>query len=291
MAYQEYPSQQILKASAEAPYLARSEELDLVRRWVERRDQQALHSLTLAHMRLVLSLAFKFRRYGLPLAELIQEGHVGLLEAAARFDPAREVRFATYATWWVRAAMQDYILKNWSIVRGGTSSNQKALFFNLRKLRAQISANGGKPGSREAYEEIARALKVSVHDVAQMDARFSGPDLSLDAPVGDEEEGSGPARLDLLVSEEAAPDETAGKSIDGERRHGWLHDALAMLDEREQRIIRARRLREEGATLEELGREFGISKERVRQIEARAFGKLREALTACEEGVAGPAGN
>lgn len=280
MAYQEYPSNRIIKAAADAPYLAREEELDLVKRWIGKRDQQALHRLTLAHMRLVLSLAFKFRRYGLPLADLIQEGHIGLLEAAARFDPAREVRFATYATWWVRAAMQDHILKNWSIVRGGTSSNQKALFFNLRKLRAQIAANGGKPDSRQAYEEIASALKVSVKDVARMDARFSGPDLSLDAPVTDGESDGTQTRIDFLVSEEITPDEAARKSIDSERQHGWLHDAVAMLDEREQHIIRARRLREEGATLEELGRKFGISKERVRQIEARAIGKLRETLSA-----------
>ena len=280
MAYQEYPSNRIVKAAADAPYLAREEEIDLVKRWIGKRDQQALHRLTLAHMRLVISLAFKFRRYGLPLADLIQEGHIGLLEAAARFDPAREVRFATYATWWVRAAMQDHILKNWSIVRGGTSSNQKALFFNLRKLRAQIAANGGKPGSRQAYEEIANALKVSVKDVARMDARFSGPDLSLDAPVTDGEGEGSQTRIDFLVSDEITPDEAARKSIDGERQHDWLHDAVAMLDERERHIIRARRLREEGATLEELGRKFGISKERVRQIEVRAIGKLRETLLA-----------
>ena len=282
MAYQEYPSRQILKATANAPYLERAEEADLVRRWIEKRDQQALHRLTLAHMRLVLSLAFKFRRYGLPLADLIQEGHVGLLEAAARFEPEREVRFATYATWWVRAAMQDHILKNWSIVRGGTSSNQKALFFNLRKLRAQIAANGGAPNRREIYEEIARALKVSVKDVAHMDARFSGSDLSLDAPVtGDDGEGS-QARVEFLVSEEKSPQENARQSIDGERQHGWLDDALAMLDDREQQIIRARRLREDGATLEALGRKFGISKERVRQIEARALAKLRDRLVAID---------
>ena len=282
MAYQEYPSRQILKATANAPYLERAEEADLVRRWIEKRDQQALHRLTLAHMRLVLSLAFKFRRYGLPLADLIQEGHVGLLEAAARFEPEREVRFATYATWWVRAAMQDHILKNWSIVRGGTSSNQKALFFNLRNLRAQIAANGGAPNRREIYEEIARALKVSVKDVAHMDARFSGSDLSLDAPVtGDDGEGS-QARVEFLVSEEKSPQENARHSIDGERQHGWLDDALAMLDDREQQIIRARRLREDGATLEALGRKFGISKERVRQIEARALAKLRDRLVAID---------
>lgn len=278
MAYQEYPSKQILKAASDAPYLERSQELDLVRRWINRRDQQALHALTLAHMRLVLSLAFKFRRYGLPLADLIQEGHIGLLEAAARFDPQREVRFATYATWWVRAAMQDHILRNWSIVRGGTSSKQKALFFNLRKLRARIAANGSASDGRQTYEEIARALKVSVKDVAQMDARFSGADLSLDAPMRDDDGGGSTPRIEGLVSEEVTPDEAAQRSIDGERHHGWLNDAMAMLNARERQIIKARRLRENGATLEELGQEFGISKERVRQIEARALGKLREQL-------------
>ncbi|MCB1385685.1 MAG: RNA polymerase factor sigma-32 [Nitratireductor sp.] len=277
MHYQEYPSQLILKAASSAPYLERDEELALARRWADKKDQDALHQLTTAHMRLVLSLAFKFRRYGLPTADLIQEGHIGLLEAAARFEPEREVRFSTYATWWIKASMQDYILRNWSIVRGGTSSNQKSLFFNLRKVRAQIARSGTASNSQELYEQLAHALKVPVKDVATMDARFSGPDTSLNAPIGEDGEGTA-QRMDLLESEEATPQENVTLLIDGERENGWLYEAVDTLNDREKRIIEARRLAEKAATLEELGDEMGISKERVRQIEARALEKLREAL-------------
>jgi len=277
MAYQEYPNQLIMKAATTAPYLERDEEMELAVRWAEEKDQQALHKLTQAHMRLVISLAFKFKRYGLPTADLIQEGHIGLLEAAARFEPAREVRFSTYATWWIRASMQDYILRNWSIVRGGTSSNQKSLFFNLRRLRSQIAKNDKITNSQELYAELARALKVSEKDVANMDARFSGPDYSLNAPLSDESEGQS-ERQDFLVSEEALPEENVSAMIDVERENNWLYEAIDILNERERRIIDARRLAEDGATLEELGTELGISKERVRQIESRALEKLRAAL-------------
>lgn len=277
MAYQEYPNQLIMKAATTAPYLERDEEMELAVRWAEEQDQQALHRLTQAHMRLVISLAFKFKRYGLPTADLIQEGHIGLLEAAARFEPAREVRFSTYATWWIRASMQDYILRNWSIVRGGTSSNQKSLFFNLRRLRSQIAKNDKITNSQELYAELARALKVSEKDVANMDARFSGPDYSLNAPLTDDSEGQS-ERQDFLVSEEALPEENVSAMIDVERENNWLYEAIDVLNDRERRIIDARRLAEDGATLEELGTELGISKERVRQIEARALEKLRGAL-------------
>ncbi len=277
MAYQEYPNQLIIKAASNAPYLERDEEMELAIRWAEEKDQQALHRLTQAHMRLVISLAFKFKRYGLPTADLIQEGHIGLLEAAARFEPAREVRFSTYATWWIRASMQDYILRNWSIVRGGTSSNQKSLFFNLRRLRAQIGRNDQITNNQELYAELARALKVSEKDVANMDARFSGPDFSLNAPIGDDSEGQS-QRQDFLVSEEALPEENVSAIIDVERENNWLYEAVGVLNERERRIIDARRLSEDGATLEQLGEELGISKERVRQIEAKALEKLKVAL-------------
>lgn len=279
MGSNEYPSQLIMRAASEAPYLERDEELELANRWAGKQDQQALHKLTSAHMRLVISLAFKFRRYGLPTAELIQEGHVGLLEAAARFEPERGVRFSTYATWWIRASMQDYILRNWSIVRGGTSSSQKALFFNLRRLRAEIARTGTHLNSQEVYNELARALNVSARDVANMDARFAGPDLSLNAPVADDSEGSA-ERQDFLMSDEATPDETVGRVIDTERHSQWLSQAFSVLNEREKRIVGARRLSEDSATLEELGDELGISKERVRQIEARALEKLKAELLA-----------
>ena len=277
MSYQEYPNQIIIKAATSAPYLEREEEMALAIRWAENKDQEALHKLTTAHMRLVISLAFKFKRYGLPTADLIQEGHIGLLEAAARFEPEREIRFSTYATWWVRASMQDYILRNWSIVRGGTSSNQKSLFFNLRRLRAQIASNQSVTNSQEMYQQLASALKVSVKDVANMDARFAGPDFSLNAPISDDGEG-GSEKQDFLVSGEAAPDENVSSIIDGERETKWLYQAVGVLNEREKRIIDARRLAENSSTLEELGEELGISKERVRQIEAKALEKMKAEL-------------
>ncbi|ODT05938.1 MAG: RNA polymerase factor sigma-32 [Mesorhizobium sp. SCN 65-20] len=268
--------QMMLKAASRAPYLERGEERDLAIRWKEQHDQDALNRITTAHMRLVIAMAVKFRRYGLPLSDLIQEGHVGLLEAAARFEPARDVRFSTYATWWIRASMQDYILRNWSIVRSGTSSAQKSLFFNLRRMRARLAQGGGPLGGISAYQEISVALGVSVADVALMDMRLSVPDASLNAPLNDDVDAG--ERMDLLVSDEPLPDELVGEAIDIERRSGWLRDALSVLNARELQIIEERRLSEEGATLEELGTTLGISKERVRQIETRALEKLKSAL-------------
>jgi RNA polymerase sigma-32 factor len=267
----------MIQAAMRAPYLERGEEHDLAVRWKEKHDQEALHRITTAHMRLVISMAAKFRHFGLSMSDLIQEGHVGLLEAAARFEPERDVRFSTYATWWIRASIQDYILRNWSIVRGGTSSAQKALFFNLRRLRARLAQGSDMLSSAEVYREIATALGVPVADVAMMDSRLSGPDASLNAPLTDEG-GNASDRQDFLVSDAPLPDEVVGETIDLERRSGWLNTALGALNERELKIIRERRLREEGATLEALGQRLGISKERVRQIENRALEKLRVAL-------------
>jgi len=266
----------LVRAAMKAPYLERDEEHLLALRWKEKNDQDALHLITVAHMRLVISMASKFRHYGLPLGDLIQEGHVGLLEAAARFGPAREVRFSTYATWWIRASMQDYILRNWSIVRGGTSSAQKALFFNLRRLRARL-ANGAEPISNASlYREVSAALGVPEADVAMMDSRLSAPDSSLNTPLADENGAA--ERMDFLVSEDPLPDEVVGETIDVERRAVWLKSALGALNARELRIIEERRLSDDGATLESLGEALGISKERVRQIEARAMEKLKVAL-------------
>ncbi len=268
----------LIRAAMKAPYLERDEEHDLALRWKDQQDQQALHKITMAHMRLVISMAAKFRYFGLPMSDLIQEGHVGLLEAAARFEPDREVRFSTYATWWIRASIQDYILRNWSIVRGGTSSAQKALFFNLRRLRARL-AQGSEPLSNSAiYEEISNALGVTVADVAVMDSRLSGYDTSLNAPVSDDSNGGSSDRMDFLVSDDPLPDEVVSDTIDVERRSRWLGSAMDVLNDRERRIIQERRLQDDGATLESLGTKLGISKERVRQIENRALEKLRAAL-------------
>jgi RNA polymerase sigma-32 factor len=276
-----------VEAAMDAPFLTREDEHDLAMRWRYQHDEEALHRLAAAHMRLVIALAARFRHYGLPMADLIQEGHVGLLEAGARFEPEREVRFSTYATWWIRASIQDYILRNWSIVRGGTSSAQKALFFNLRRLRARLAKGAAADGSIDVTQEIATAIGVSREDVALMDARLSGADMSLNAPLSDQDGGTSSERQDFLVDTAPLPDETVGETIDGERRVRWLRAALAVLSDRELKIVRARRLAEEAATLEALGARLGISKERVRQIESRALEKLRHALLErCPQGVA-----
>ena len=277
MGSNQFAGTRLVRAAIAAPYLEREEEHELAVRWVERQDQQALHQLTAAHMRLVISVAAKFRRYGLPMSDLVQEGHIGLLEAASRFDPHRGVRFSTYATWWIRASIQDFILRNWSIVRGGTSSSQKSLFFNLRRLRARIAKTGEPVNSHEMYKQLSEAIGVSVADVANMDSRLSGPDTSLNMTLSEDGEG-GSQRQDFLVDEAPLPDETTETLIDGERRTDWLASALKVLNERETMIIRSRRLTEKGATLETLGSQLGISKERVRQIENRALEKLKKAL-------------
>jgi RNA polymerase sigma-32 factor len=267
-----------VRAAMQAPYLDREEEHTLAVRWRDGEDQAALHRLTQAHMRLVIAIAARFRNFGLPMGDMIQEGHVGLLEAAARFEPDREVRFSTYATWWIRASIQDYILRNWSIVRGGTSSAQKALFFNLRRLRARLAQSSDQRPRQLVYAEIATAIGVSRADVEVMDSRLSGPDMSLNAPIHEGEGGGAADRQDFLVDSVPLPDETVRETIDGERRLTWLRSALNVLNERELHIVEERRLRDDGATLEALGESLGISKERVRQIENRALEKLRDAL-------------
>ncbi|WP_150523166.1 RNA polymerase factor sigma-32 [Roseibium sediminis] len=269
----------LVRKAMKAPYLTREQEHEFAVRWRDQRDEKALEQLSLSHTRLVISVASRFRNFGLPLGDLIQEGHVGLLEAAARFEPEREVRFSTYATWWIRASIQDYILRNWSIVRGGTSSTQKALFFNLRRLRAKLSGSGQNLADHEVHRKIAEAIGVKIDDVATMNARLSGPDTSLNAPMIDTD-GSSADRQDFLVSDSPLPDEIVTESIDGERRRKWLRSALRVLNDRELKIVKERRLSDEGATLESLGQTLGISKERVRQIENRAMEKLKAALMA-----------
>jgi RNA polymerase sigma-32 factor len=268
---------QLTAAARTAPFLEHEQERSLARRWRDDSDEAALHELTRAHMRLVIAIAVRFRHYGLPLADLIQEGHVGLLEAAARFEPERDVRFSTYAMWWVRAAIQDYVLRNWSIVRGGTSSAQKALFFNLRRLRARLTHEDAHARD-EVVGKIAAALGVTAAEVERMNARLSGPDVSLNAPATDVDIAAPSERLDFLVAEGPLPDEIVAQAIDGDRRAEWLEDALESLSARELAILRERRLRENAATLKALGDRLGISKERVRQIENRAAEKLRLAL-------------
>jgi RNA polymerase sigma-32 factor len=270
---------QFVKAAMSAPFLERDEERLLAIKWKVDGDQSALDRLASAHMRLVIALAARFRHYGLPVSDLIQEGHVGLLEAAARFDPERDVRFSTYATWWVRASIQDYILRNWSIVRGGTSSAQKALFFNLRRLRARLSQQLETNNNSSALMMIAKSIGVSRADVEMMDARLSGPDVSLNAPLTETDAGGASERVDFLVDDKPLPDQMVGETIDTDRRLTWLREALAVLSARELKIVQDRRLSDEAVTLENLGEKLGISKERVRQIENKAIEKLRRVLT------------
>jgi len=285
MSYLPGVDRELVKAAMKAPFLGREEEQALAIAWRDRQERAALDKLTSAHMRLVIAIAARFRHYGLPVADLVQEGHVGLLEAAARFAPERDVRFSTYATWWIRAAIQDYVLRNWSIVRAGTSSAQKALFFNLRRLRARLANDRRDLTTREAFKAIANALGVSLADVETMNARLSGADMSLNAQLADDDFGAAAERMDFLVDTSPLPDELVEESVDADRRARWLNDALAVLSERELRIVRERRLNDDHlVTLESLGDRLGISKERVRQIENRALGKLRRALSHMREG-------
>jgi RNA polymerase sigma-32 factor len=274
----ERPRRQFVKAALNAPFLTREQEHDLAVSWKVRSDEAALHRLAEAHMRLVVAIAMRFKRFGLPSNELIQEGHIGLLEAAARFDPDREIRFSTYATWWIRASIQEFVLRNWSIVRGGSSAGQKALFFNLRHLRARLTRGTERISEEAMFIEIARIVGVSVADVRTMNARLSGNDWSLNAPLTD---GDGSMeRQDFLAATDPLPDEIVGEAIDSDRRLAWLRQALEVLSERELQIVRARWLAEDAATLEAIGRRLGISKERVRQIEVAAVKKLKTVLLA-----------
>ncbi len=270
-------NRRFIKWAMAAPMLAQDEEIRLASAFRDHRDPAALHRLTQAHMRLVIARASRFRNYGLPMGDLIQEGNIGLMQAALRFDPAREVRFSTYASWWIRAAIQDFVLRNWSIVRTGTTSAHKSLFFNLRRLRARISGAADGPMTRAARAEIARTLGVDVRDVEEMEGRMTAGDRSLNATLGEEGEAEW---QDSLADDRALPDETIIEWRDGETRTRWLKDALKSLSPRELSIIRARRLTDHARTLEELGEKLGISKERVRQIEVQAMKKLKAALIA-----------
>ncbi|MBR9808638.1 MAG: RNA polymerase factor sigma-32 [Alphaproteobacteria bacterium] len=264
-----------VKTAMKAPMLEADHELELARRWREEEDESALHELTRAYMRLVIAMAAKFRHYGLPMPDLVSEGNVGLMMAAARFEPDRKVRFSTYASWWIRSSIQDYVLRNWSIVRTGTTSSQKSLFFNLRRLRAQIDDTGDGVMTQENKTWIAEHLGVPERDVESMASRLSASDRSLNAPMAVDGDGEW---QDLLPDESARPDEQVMEARDTTRRKEWISNALQALNARETHIILNRRLCEDSVTLEKLGTELGISKERVRQIEHQALGKLRRAL-------------
>jgi RNA polymerase sigma-32 factor len=255
------------------PLLEKEREYDLACRWRDQQDEQALHELINAYMRLALSAASKYRHYGLPISDLVQEGMLGLLHAADRFDPDRGVRFSTYANWWVRAAVQDFVLRNWSIVRTGTTAAQKKLFFNLRRLRAQLALPPDANLSADNEFLIANRLKIARHEVTNMAFRLSGSDRSLNATLSEDQNQEW---QDLLEDPRPGPEQNAIEVNCGHSRSRWLGKALAELNDREQVIIRQRRLTDQNVTLESLGNQLGISKERVRQIEAQALGKMRE---------------
>ena len=266
-----------IRRCMKAPLLSRDREQELALAWRDRHDQGALHELILAYSRLVIAAAVRLRGYGLPPGDLIQEGNIGLMEAATRFDPGRAIRFSTYAGWWIRAAMQDHILRNWSIVRTGTTAAQKSLFFNLRRLRARISDPSRVNMSGDEIQQVADTLGVPIGEVYAMEQRLAGGDSSLNVIPGDEGEESW---QDHLADTRPNPEETFTDRYDGDRRRGWLHAALTRLSARERRIVEARQLSDMSLTLEDLGREFGVSKERVRQLEQRALGRLKKEVLA-----------
>ncbi|MBX6321079.1 MAG: RNA polymerase factor sigma-32 [Rhodospirillaceae bacterium] len=263
------------KVLRNAPYLSREDELALARRWREQRDEEALHRLVVSYWRLVHSTARRFRRYRLPFEDLVQEGLVGLLQAAERFEPERNLRFSTYAVWWIRCAMQDYVLRNWSIVRVSSTPVQKLLFFKLLG-RPHLPDDGGLGElSDEACLRMARAWGVKPALVRMLGDKLVGHDVSLNAALT----ADGAAIVqDLLVDDGPSPEQSAAQGHAADLRRRLLAEALAELDPRERSIVVERRLREDGATLDQLGRRFGVTKERVRQVEERAIRKMRESI-------------
>lgn len=266
-----------IRTAMNEPMLDRAHEQELALRWKNKRDEKALHEMVQSYTRLVVAMATKFRHYGLPMGDLIQEGNIGLMQAAERFDPAREVRFSTYAAWWIRSAIQDYVLRNWSIVRTGTTSAQKTLFFNLRRLRARIEGKQQHEGLGEkGRAAIAKELGVSVKDVEGMEGRLSASDQSLNTPIGESGEEEWQS---LLADTRPNPEDIVIGMKDTETRSRWLREALGALTDRERSIIRQRHLTDGTVTLEDLGRQLGVSKERVRQLEAKAMEKMRVSLS------------
>ncbi|NNU16967.1 RNA polymerase factor sigma-32 [Parvularcula sp. ZS-1/3] len=262
-----------IRRAMSAPILTIERERTLTRAWCEDGDEKALAELTESHMRMAVSTAIKFRGYGLPLADLIQEGAIGLLEAAKRFDCEREVRFCTYAGWWIRASMQDYVLRNWSIVRIGSKSAHKTIFFNLSRIRAMIEeVDSSGPIARET---VAKKFNVTGDDIEFMTARLGRRDMSLNATFNEEGETE---RQEMIPDERDLPDQTAEEEIDLEKRRSWLGEAMGSLTDRERIIIDQRFFGEDRVTLSQLGVDLGLSKERVRQIEKQAIGKLRASL-------------
>ena len=268
------------KRAMQAELLDAETELALAYAWRDHRDEAALHRLVTAYMRLAISMASKFRRYGAPMSDLIQEAGLGLMKAADKFDPDRGVRFSTYAVWWIKASIQDYVMRNWSMVRTGSTSSQKSLFFNMRRIQAQLEREAQSDGiemSRpELQAKIAEEAGVPLRDVEMMEGRLAGSDFSLNAVQSSDEDGR--EWIDALEDEGQQAAEVVAEDLDRQQLREWLLAALKGLNERERFIVRERKLREEPRTLESLGNELGLSKERVRQLEAGAFVKMRKRL-------------
>jgi RNA polymerase sigma-32 factor len=257
------------------PMLQPQEEYMLAKRWREHGDRDAAHKLVTSHLRLVAKIAMGYRGYGLPISEVISEGNVGLMQAVKRFEPEKGFRLATYAMWWIKAAIQEYILRSWSLVKMGTTANQKKLFFNLRKAKSRISALEEGDMRPDQVKIIARRLGVTEQDVVDMNRRLSG-DTSLNAPI--REEGDSGEWQDWLVDDHDSQEKVLAENEEFATRRKALSEALSVLNDRERRIFQARRLADEPVTLEELADEFGVSRERVRQIEVRAFEKVQKAV-------------
>jgi RNA polymerase sigma-32 factor len=250
------------------------EEYMLAKRWREHDDRDAAHKLVTSHLRLVAKIAMGYRGYGLPIGEVVSEGNVGLMQAVKRFEPEKGFRLATYAMWWIKASIQEYILRSWSLVKMGTTANQKKLFFNLRKAKSKISALDEGDLRPDQVQQIATRLGVPEQDVIDMNRRLGG-DASLNAPLREEGEGEW---QDWLVDDQSDQEVRLVESQESDNRLAALRDALSVLNPRERRIFEARRLNDDPITLEDLSDEFGVSRERVRQIEVRAFEKVQEAV-------------
>ena len=265
-----------IRKSMNTPLLEKEKELELARQWRDKRNERALHELVNSYTRLVVAIANKFRYYGLPIGDLIQEGNIGLMTAADKFDPDRELRFSTYATWWIKSCIQDYILRNWSIVRTGTTAAHKSLFFNFRRLRAQIEGDKEQEGlNDDDRAAIAEDLGVRVQDVEHMEGRLSGVDSSLNMTISEDSDDEWQS---MLPTESPNPEDVVVHMRSAETRSAWLNEALRALPEREQKIIEDRHLSEDSVTLETLGAELGISKERVRQLEQRAMTHIKSSM-------------
>jgi RNA polymerase sigma-32 factor len=280
MALDGYNDQTMSRQAMKAELLDAETELRLAYAWRDQRDEQALHRLITAYMRLAISMASKFRRYGAPMNDLIQEASLGLMKAADKFDPDRGVRFSTYAVWWIKASIQDYVMRNWSMVRTGSTSSQKALFFNLRRVQAKLEREAAQRGEtldqHQLRQMVAAEVGVSLADVEMMEGRLSGSDYSLNATQSSDEDGR--EWIDALEDDGVQAAEAVEGAHDAAHLRTWLVRAMQALNARERFIVAERKLRDGGRTLESLGDELGLSKERVRQLEAAAFAKMRRSL-------------